>query len=100
MQSSSVFLFHCFENHVVHDLRREELQPQPEARLERHHQLALARVRGGEDLARAFFDGKEPGFVNGALDKLAHVLRADELQREPRPPGGSEPPAGSGPPAQ
>lgn len=51
------------------------------------------------DVARAFFDGKEPGFVNGALDKLAHVLRADELQREPRPPGGTEPPGGSEPPA-
>ncbi|MGE0736807.1 MAG: transcription antitermination factor NusB [Alphaproteobacteria bacterium] len=46
------------------------------------------------DVARAFFDGKEPGFVNGALDKLAHILRADELQRgEPRPPAGSDPPA-------
>lgn len=28
------------------------------------------------DVARAFFNGKEPGLVNGMLDKLAGVLRA------------------------
>ncbi|MEQ8700594.1 MAG: transcription antitermination factor NusB [Bauldia litoralis] len=31
------------------------------------------------DVANAFFDGREPGFVNGILDKLAHVLRPDEF---------------------
>ena len=32
------------------------------------------------DVAHAFFDGKEPGLVNGVLDRLAHVLRPDELK--------------------
>jgi N utilization substance protein B len=31
------------------------------------------------DLAHAFFAGKEPGLVNGVLDRLAHRLRPDEL---------------------
>jgi len=31
------------------------------------------------ELAHAFFSGKEPGMVNGVLDKLAHRLRASEL---------------------
>lgn len=31
------------------------------------------------DIAHAFFGGKEPGLVNGVLDKLAHVLRPDDL---------------------
>ncbi len=30
------------------------------------------------DVAHAFFAGKEPGMVNGVLDKLAHQLRAAE----------------------
>ncbi|MBU0723551.1 MAG: transcription antitermination factor NusB [Alphaproteobacteria bacterium] len=31
------------------------------------------------DLTHAFFEGKEPGFVNGALDKLARTLRPEEF---------------------
>jgi N utilization substance protein B len=31
------------------------------------------------DLAHAFFDGREPAMVNGVLDRLAHVVRRDEL---------------------
>lgn len=31
------------------------------------------------ELARAFFTGSEPGFVNGALDRIAHALRPDEF---------------------
>ena len=31
------------------------------------------------DLANAFFDGRETSFVNGMLDRLAHVLRMDEF---------------------
>jgi N utilization substance protein B len=31
------------------------------------------------DLANAFFDGRETAFVNGMLDRLAHVLRAEEF---------------------
>lgn len=31
------------------------------------------------DLAQAFFDGSETGFVNGALDRIAHALRPDEF---------------------
>ncbi len=31
------------------------------------------------DIAHAFFAGKEPGLVNGVLDKLARVLRAPEF---------------------
>jgi transcription antitermination protein NusB len=30
-------------------------------------------------VAYAFFTGKEPGLANGVLDRLARVLRADEL---------------------
>lgn len=33
------------------------------------------------DVAHAFFEGPEPGFVNGVLDRLAKTLRADELQK-------------------
>ncbi|HEY7610889.1 MAG TPA: transcription antitermination factor NusB [Alphaproteobacteria bacterium] len=36
-------------------------------------------------VANAFYEGREPGFVNGVLDKLARVLRPDEM-------------AGAGPP--
>jgi transcription antitermination protein NusB len=36
------------------------------------------------DIAHAFFSGKEPGLVNGVLDKLAHRLRPDELADENR----------------
>lgn len=31
------------------------------------------------EIAHAFFSGREPAMVNGVLDKLARVLRADEL---------------------
>lgn len=31
------------------------------------------------DLANAFYDGREIAFVNGLLDRLAHVLRAEEF---------------------
>ena len=31
------------------------------------------------DVAHAFFGGKEPGFVNGLLDRLARDLRPEEL---------------------
>ena len=31
------------------------------------------------ELTRAFFDEKESGFINGALDKLAHQRRPDEF---------------------
>ena len=38
------------------------------------------------DLAHAFYDGKEPGMVNGVLDRLAKTLRGPEAAagREPR----------------
>ena len=32
-------------------------------------------------LAHAFFEGDEPGFVNGILDRLARVLRAPEMEK-------------------
>jgi len=35
------------------------------------------------DVAHAFFDGREPGFVNGILDRLAHILRSDEIDGSP-----------------
>ena len=35
------------------------------------------------DLANAFFDGRETAFVNGLLDRLAHVLRAEEFGGSP-----------------
>lgn len=31
------------------------------------------------EIAHSFFAGREPAMVNGVLDKLAHVLRAEEL---------------------
>ncbi|MFQ5774345.1 MAG: transcription antitermination factor NusB [Kiloniellaceae bacterium] len=34
------------------------------------------------DLADAFFGGKEPGLVNGVLDRLAHALRPEEFDAE------------------
>ena len=33
------------------------------------------------ELARDFFDGEEPKFVNAVLDKLAHTKRAEEFGR-------------------
>jgi len=35
------------------------------------------------DIARAFFNGNEPGFVNGVLDSLARNQRADEMKARP-----------------
>jgi N utilization substance protein B len=35
------------------------------------------------ELARDFFDGDEPGFVNAVLDKLAHRKRAAEFGEKP-----------------
>jgi len=41
-----------------------------------------ARVAINEyvDLAHDFFEGREPGFVNGVLDRLAKSLRASEIE--------------------
>jgi len=33
------------------------------------------------DIAHAFFAGKEPGLVNGVLDKIARDLRSEEMGR-------------------
>jgi len=33
------------------------------------------------DLAHAFFEGKEPGFVNGVLDGLARAIRPSEMEK-------------------
>jgi len=35
------------------------------------------------ELARDFFDGDEPGFVNAVLDRLAHRMRAAEFGETP-----------------
>ena len=35
------------------------------------------------DLARDFFDGDEPGFVNAVLDRMAHRKRAAEFGETP-----------------
>jgi len=35
------------------------------------------------DVAHAFFEGEEPRFVNGVLDRLARTLRGDELSGPP-----------------
>lgn len=45
-----------------------------------------ARVAINEyvEIAHAFFSGKEPGMVNGVLDRLARTLRPDELGRSGR----------------
>jgi N utilization substance protein B len=43
------------------------------------------------DIAHAFYAGKEPGLVNGVLDRLAHVLRPGDLEDGRR---------GGGPPAR
>ncbi len=36
-------------------------------------------------VANAFYEGREPGFVNGVLDKLARALRPDEMAEAPPP---------------
>ncbi len=38
------------------------------------------------DVAHAFFAGKEPGLVNGVLDRIARRLRVTEFEAEPREP--------------
>ncbi len=53
------------------------------ARPETPARVAIAEYVG---VANAFYEGREPGFVNGVLDKLARVLRPEEM-------------AGAGPPA-
>src|SRR5713226_7302004 len=45
------------------------------------------------DVAHAFFAGKEPGMVNGVLDRLARVLRPSDFESPPGPiVGGGLPP--------
>jgi transcription antitermination protein NusB len=46
------------------------------ARAETPARVAIAEYIG---VANAFYHGREPGFVNGVLDKLARVLRPDEM---------------------
>jgi N utilization substance protein B len=41
------------------------------------------------DVAHAFFAGKEPGLVNGVLDRLGHLLRSGDLDEGSR--GGDAP---------
>jgi N utilization substance protein B len=60
------------------------------ARPETPARVAITEYVG---VANAFYHGREPGFVNGVLDKLARVLRPDEMAGagpplEP-PPGGN-----------
>jgi N utilization substance protein B len=45
-----------------------------------------ARVAINEyiDIAHAFFSGKEPGMVNGVLDRLAQVLRPGDVKDQER----------------
>ncbi len=38
------------------------------------------------DVARGFFDKREPAFVNGVLDRLARILRSGEFSEEPASP--------------
>jgi N utilization substance protein B len=45
-------------------------------------------------VANAFYEGREPAFVNGVLDKLARVLRPDEMAGAGPAPA-AEPPAKS-----
>ncbi|HEV7370934.1 transcription antitermination factor NusB [Arenibaculum sp.] len=40
------------------------------------------------DVGRAFFAGREPGMVNGVLDRVARTLRPDEVSGEGRDPAG------------
>ena len=34
------------------------------------------------DIAHGFFEGREPGLLNGILDRLGHLLRAAELEKQ------------------
>jgi N utilization substance protein B len=38
------------------------------------------------NVAHAFYGGKEPGFVNGVLDRIARELRPEEMDNHDRPP--------------
>ena len=42
------------------------------------------------DVARVFFDKREPAFVNGVLDRLARVLRSGEFGKEPEASGATD----------
>ncbi len=50
---------------------------------ERHEVPARVVISEYVDLANAFFDGRETAFVNGLLDRLAHILRAAEFGGSP-----------------
>lgn len=56
------------------------------ARPETPARVAITEYVG---VANAFYEGREPGFVNGVLDKLARVLRPEEMAGAGPPP---EPP--------
>ncbi|MCH7796366.1 MAG: N utilization substance protein B, partial [Proteobacteria bacterium] len=43
------------------------------------------------DLAGAFFGGKEPGLVNGVLDRLARALRPEAFEARDAAPAGQGP---------
>ena len=43
------------------------------------------------DVTHAFFAGREPGMVNGVLDKLARTLRTDEMAAKGAAKGGAGP---------
>lgn len=57
----------------------------------RHDIPARVVITEYVDVANAFFEGREPGFVNGILDRLAHVLRPEEFGK---PGAGPKPAAG------
>lgn len=38
------------------------------------------------DVAHAFYSGPEPGLVNAVLDRIAHVVRPEGLNRDDQPP--------------
>ena len=48
---------------------------------------ARAVIHEYVELAKAFFDDREPNLVNGVLDRLAHLLRPEELGANPAAPG-------------
>ena len=50
--------------------------------ISRHQVPAKVVVSEYVNLAHSFFSGGETGMVNGVLDKLAHLLRSDELESD------------------
>jgi len=50
--------------------------------ISRHQVPAKVIISEYVNLAHSFFSGGETGMVNGVLDKLAHLLRADELESD------------------